>query len=124
MINATGAHEQAMGAPLATVVEQLVELLGATTVAAIGNVQETRAVQQWQNGEREPQRPHVLRFALQLALMVADSSSRGLVRAWFHGSNPQLGDRAPVAVLRDEPLETIQVSLMHAVRSFAGRKSA
>lgn len=121
MMNATEAHEQAMGLSLSTVVEQLVELLGATTVAAIGNVQETRAVQHWQTGEREPQRPHVLRFALQLALMLADSSSRALVRAWFHGSNPELGDRPPVAVLRDEPLETIQVSLMRAVRAFAGR---
>lgn len=121
MINATEAHEQAMGLPLSVAVEQLVELIGATTVAAIGGVQETRAVQQWQTGEREPQRPHVLRFALQLALMVQDSASRGLVRAWFHGSNPALGDRPPVAVLRDESLETIQVSLMRAVRSFAGR---
>ena len=59
------AHSHAMELPIADVVSELIDLLGATTVAVIGGVRETRAVQQWTNG-REPQRQHVLRFALQL----------------------------------------------------------
>lgn len=116
------AHNQAMGQPMTTVVQQLVDLLGATTVAAIGGVQETRAVQQWIAGAREPQRPHVLRFALQLASMIATFASRDLAGAWFHGSNPMLEDHTPLTMLRDEPLEEIQVPLMIAVRSFAARE--
>jgi hypothetical protein len=110
-----------MALPLAEAVAQLVDLLGATTVAGIAGVRETRAVQQWAAGEREPQRPHVLRFALQLALMISSLASRDMARAWFHGSNPHLDDEVPMVLLRDRPLESIQVPLMAAVRSFAAR---
>ena len=60
----TQAHNDAMASPMKEVIRQLADLLGATTVAAIGDVKETRAVTQWLSGEREPQRPHALRFAL------------------------------------------------------------
>jgi hypothetical protein len=121
VLTAAEAHNEAMGLPVEEVVTQLVGLLGATTVAVIGGVKETRAVQQWQTGSREPQRPHALRFALQLALMIASHASRSLARAWFHGANPQLDDRVPLVLLRDEPLEKVQVPLMVAVRAFAAR---
>ena len=64
------AHQHAMSIPVGEVVKELVGILGATTVAVIGGVKETRAVQQWCEG-REPQRAHVLRFALQLACLQA-----------------------------------------------------
>jgi hypothetical protein len=118
-LNAGEAHNEAMTLPMGTVVKNLSDLLGATTVAAIGGVQETRAVQHWIAGEREPQRPHVLRFALQLALMICSLESRDMAKAWFHGSNPHLDDRIPIAMLRDQPLEVVQVPLMVAARAFA-----
>jgi hypothetical protein len=120
-LTATEAHEQAMGLPLGAVVAQLVDLLGATTVASVAGVKETRAVQQWMTAEREPQRPHVLRFAMQLALMICDVARRDMARAWFHGSNPQLDDEVPIVLLRDHPLDSVQVPLMAAARSFAAR---
>ncbi|MBV8531845.1 MAG: DUF2384 domain-containing protein [Candidatus Eremiobacteraeota bacterium] len=110
-----------MGLATSEVVIQLVDLLGATAVAAIGGVRETRAVQQWATGLREPQRPHVLRFALQIALMICTMRSRELARAWFHGANPALGDRVPLGLLRDQPLESVQVPIMAAARTFAAR---
>jgi hypothetical protein len=114
------AHDHAMSIPISQVVIELVDLLGATTVAVIGGVQETRAVQQWMTG-REPQRPHILRFALQLATMIATVSDRDIARAWFHGSNPRLYDRVPMIVLRDTPLATAQPELLAAARAFAAR---
>lgn len=117
------AFNSAMSLSTPDVVERLVDLLGATTVAEIGGVKETRAVAQWATGEREPQRPHVLRFALQLALMISTLSTRDLARAWFHGSNPELEDATPLALLRDTALESTQVPLMIAVRSFAARET-
>jgi hypothetical protein len=110
-----------MSLSTSSVVRELTDLLGATAVAAIGGVQETRAVQRWIAGEREPQRRHVLRFALQLATMISTVGTRDLARAWFHGANPGLGDSTPLMLLRDEPLERVQVRLMAAARSFAGR---
>lgn len=114
------SHTRAMSLSIESVVEQLVDLLGLTMVAAIGGVGETRAVQQWIAG-REPQRPNVLRFALQMAMMIATPEDRSIARAWFQGSNPQLGDRMPLMMLRNEPLEDVQGPLMAAARSFAAR---
>ena len=113
-----------MELPIGSAVAQLADLLGATTVAAIGGVQETRAVQNWIDGERARSARARLRFALQLALMIASLATRDLARAWFHGSNPHLNDRSPVGLLRDEPLESIQVPLMVAVRAFVARSES
>ncbi len=123
VLDGGNAFNSAMSLSTAEVAERLVDLLGATTVAEIGGVKETRAVAQWASGEREPQRPHVLRFALQLALMISTLSTRDLARAWFHGSNPELDDATPLALLRDKALESTQIPLMIAVRSFAARKA-
>ncbi|MBV8345698.1 MAG: hypothetical protein JO190_12015 [Candidatus Eremiobacteraeota bacterium] len=114
------AHNHAMEVPIAQVVQELVDLLGATVVANIGNVQETRAVQEWLT-DRRPQRPHVLRFALQLATMIAGVSDREMVTAWFHGCNPALDDRIPMYMLRDGELDEVQGPLLSAARSFAAR---
>ncbi len=87
----------------------------------VGGVSETRAVQQWMT-DREPQRPHVLRFALQVATMVAEQGAdQSVVRAWFQGCNPHLNDAVPALLLRSEPLEKIQPGLLAAARLFAAR---
>jgi hypothetical protein len=109
-----------MEIPIEEVVRELIALLGTTTVAVIGGVKETRAVTQWLSG-RAPQRPHVLRFALQLATMIASDADREIARAWFHGSNPQLSDAIPMMLLRDGDLRDIQGPLLTAARSFAAR---
>ncbi|GAC1595000.1 MAG: hypothetical protein NVS3B28_26080 [Candidatus Velthaea sp.] len=109
-----------MSLPIRTVVRELCDMLGATTVAIIGGVTETRAVQQWM-ADREPQRPHVLRFALQIAMMIAPPEKREIAQAWFHGSNPRLDDAAPMFLLRDVPMSTIQGRLLAAARAFALR---
>ena len=115
------AHERAMSLPIGDVVSELIALLGATMVATIGGVTETRAVHQWTLG-RDPQRPHVLRLALQIALMIASADgSHEAVRAWFSGSNPRLGDAIPSLMLRSEPLDRVQGALVKAARAFAAR---
>jgi hypothetical protein len=114
------AHDYVMGLPMRAVVQELVGILGATTVAVLGGVKETRAVHQWMV-DREPQRPHVLRFALQIAVMLSSVADREFARAWFHGANPRLDDRIPMILLRDLPLEDVQRSLMTATRAFATR---
>lgn len=114
------AHDYVVSLPIREVVRELVQVLGSTTVAAIGGVKETRAVQQW-TVDREPQRPHVLRFALQLALMLTGQANREFTQAWFHAPNPRIDDRIPMLVLRDLPLDQIQRSLLNAARAFVRR---
>lgn len=119
-LSAGDSHLQAMSLPIGQVVARLLELLDATTVAVIAGVQETRAVHSWL-GDREPQRPQVLRFALQLAAMIATTTDSEICKAWFHGSNPHLGDQVPMIMLRDRPLADIQPHMLAAARLFAAR---
>ena len=114
------AHSHAMEMPISEVARELIDLLGATVVAIIGGVNETRAVQQWTTG-RKPQRQNVLRFALQLATMIAEGEDTEVVRAWFEGSNPHLADAVPALMLRNRPLSEVQSDLMAAARRFAAR---
>ena len=116
------SHGHIMSISIQQAVRELVDLLGLTLVATIGGVSETRAVTQWMT-DREPQKPHALRFALQLATMIATSRGPLAAKAWFMGSNPHLGDRAPVLVLRSESLETAQNSLMAACRRFIATRN-
>lgn len=114
------AHDWVTGLTIQEAVRELAAILGATTVAVIGGVKEARAVQQWMT-DREPQRPHVLRFALQLATMLSDGADREFAKAWFHAANPRLDDRIPMIMLRDLPLEEVQGSMLRAARAFAAR---
>ncbi len=114
------AHDHAMSLPITEVVRELADLLGATTVAVIAGVSETRAVSQWMTG-REPQRPHVLRFALQISRMIAPAGDREFARAWFHGSNPRLNDSSPMLLLREKLLAEVQGPIVAAARAFASR---
>jgi hypothetical protein len=114
------AHDYVVGLTIHQVVADLVDILGATTVAAIAGVKETRAVQQW-TVDRVPQRAHELRFALQLAVMLSSRGDRELAKAWFHAVNPRLGDRIPMLLLRDLQLEDVQGPLLEAARAFARR---
>jgi hypothetical protein len=120
LLSAGDAHTQAMALPIDQIVERLLGLLDATTIAVIAGVRETRAVHSWLAG-REPQRPQVLRFALQLAAMIASSADAEICKAWFHGSNPHLADRVPMMMLRDLRLTEIQTDLLGAARLFAAR---
>jgi hypothetical protein len=119
-LSAGDSHLQAMSLPITEVVARLLDQLDATTVAVIGGVQETRAVHSWL-GDREPQRPQVLRFALQLAAMIATAADADICKAWFHGSNPHLNDQVPMIMLRDRPLAEIQPEMLAAARLFAAR---
>ena len=114
------AHEQAVSSSIREIVRELTALLGATIVAAIGGVSETRAVQQWMN-DREPQRPQVLRFALQLAWIVCEKTDKQATRSWFQQNNPYLNDSVPLMLLREKELGEIQGPMIAAARAFTAR---
>jgi hypothetical protein len=117
------AHDYVVGLSIHRVVAELVDILGATTVAVIGGVRETRAVQQWMV-DRDPQRGHVLRFALQIAVMLSSRAEREFAKSWFHAANPRLGDRIPMLLLRDLELDDIRAPLLDAARAFAKRSGS
>ncbi|MFC4371971.1 hypothetical protein [Citricoccus nitrophenolicus] len=103
-------------------VDRLREMLGAKLVAYLGGVKETRAVRQWASGERTPGDTVVqrLRLAYQVAgLIVESQNSPAIVQAWFQGANPQLEDRSPARMLREDRADGVGPQVISAARAFA-----
>lgn len=111
-----------MRASQAEMVTSLRGLLGARLTAYLGGVRETRAVRQWADGERaigdrdDEQR---LRTAYQVTLMITARDTREVAQAWWQGLNPQLDDRSPALVLREEKPDTGGQLVLAAARAFA-----
>src|SRR2546423_2917938 len=95
------AHIRAARSSFPEVVIALREILGLKLCAYLGSVKETRAVNEWAEGVREPSEgvQRRLRLALQVAGAIAEVDSAEIARAWFQGLNPQLGDRPPARPL-------------------------
>lgn len=114
------AHSKAVRASFPDVVEQLRAALGSRLVAYLGSVRETRAVNQWAAGSREPSAEvqQRLRVALQIALTIAASESTQVAQAWFQGLNPQLDDRSPARLLREGDVHEVGPVVITAARAF------
>lgn len=115
------AHQESVSLSVADITSRLREMLGATLVAYLGEVKETRAVAQWAAGTRAPSNAIEtrLRTAYQAAALLRANDSAGVVQAWFQGMNPQLGDVAPARVLRERPLQDAGPAVIAAARAFA-----
>jgi hypothetical protein len=116
------SYAEAMRLDTAVLVKGLREVLGAKLVAYLGGVRETRAVRQWADGVRGVQDPvdeRRLRLAYQVAGLLSVREPAGVVAAWFQGLNPDLGDRSPARVLREDDLDLAGPLVLAAARSFA-----
>jgi hypothetical protein len=110
-----------MRADFSTAVKELAELLTPRLVAYLAGIGETRAVHQWAEGTREVKSASVeerLRFALQVALLLAEHDSPKVVQAWFQGLNPHLEDRSPARLLREGELVEVGPAVLGAARAF------
>lgn len=115
------AYNTAHRTPFADVVGELARLLGLKLTAYLAGARDTRTVRSWINGEREKRRDDIeprLRLALHVALLLAEHDSPEIVQAWFQGLNPQLDDRSPARLLREEPLDDIGPQVVNAGRAF------
>jgi len=107
----------------ADIVGRLREVLGASLVAYLGGVKETRAVAQWAAGQRRPSSAVMtrLRTAYQVTALLGGVDSAGVVQAWFQGMNPDLEDMSPARVLREQLLDQAGPAVITAARSFAAQ---
>lgn len=62
-----------------------------------------------------------LRAGLQVANTLTPFEDKSVVQAWFIGLNPDLNDRAPIQVLRDDDPASGLPRLLSAARSFVAR---
>lgn len=114
------AYDHAARVAFPVLVKELSDLLGPKLVAYIAGVGEVRAVRQWSSGNRDARSPvpERLRFALQVALLLASQDSPAVARAWFQGLNPQLDDRSAARLLRSGDLDEVGPLILSAARAF------
>jgi len=105
----------------AQIVAGLRDFLGARLVAYIGNVSNTRSVRDWVEGTHMPSAQVVqrLRTAYYIAGLLREREGAATVQSWFLGMNPQLEDRSPAWMLREQPGESAGPAVIAAARSFA-----
>lgn len=105
------AHHGATVATVPEIASRLQASLGQRTVAYMLGLGDPKALGRWARGERTPHQSSEqrLRGAYQIFRLVALADSEETARAWFIGMNPHLGDRAPFAILGEEPEHAAKV---------------
>lgn len=101
------AHRQATKAPVKDVASYLQDLLSRRLVAYIAGVDNARSVSRWASGEVEPRytSEQRLRTAYEIARLLIEFDSPRVVKAWFIGLNPQLGDTSPAEAINEGQLK-------------------
>jgi hypothetical protein len=113
------AYRKATTLEFSELVTELAAILGKKLTAYIASVKDTRAIERWMTGS-EPYKgvEERLRFAYRLAKMMSDHEGPRVVQAWFTGLNPELGDRVPVRLMREEDVATVGPQILGAARAF------
>jgi hypothetical protein len=113
------AHNESTRLSFQEIVTKLASIIGRKLTAYIAGMDDVRSVDRWMNGsssygEAEPR----LRFTYQLIIPLADHDAPAVVQAWLTGINPELKDRTPIRLLREQNLEVVGPELLAAARAF------
>ena len=114
------AHRRSIQAPFSEIVAELVEILGKKLAAYLGGVKDTRVVDRWIHEGVQPYREadRRVRLAYHIAKTLNEHDSARVVQAWFVGLNPELHDRTPIRLLKEENPEKVGPELLNAMRAF------
>jgi hypothetical protein len=96
-----------------------VGIVGRKLTAYIGGVKDVRAVDRWMaGGEIYGEAEAHLRFAFQVVRTLSEHDSPAVVQAWLTGANPELGDRVPLRLLRENDVDAVAPAILSAARAF------
>ena len=113
------AHREALRLPTSKVVEKLAEIVGRKLTAYIGGVKDARAVDRWiAGGAIYGDAESRLRFAFQVARAISELDSPAVVQAWLTGVNPELEDRVPLRLMRENEIDVVAPAILSAARAF------
>jgi hypothetical protein len=113
------AHREALRLPATAVVAKLVEIVGRKLTAYIGGVKDARAVDRWiVGGEIYGDAESRLRFAFQVARTLSEHDSPAVAQAWLTGVNPELGDRVPLRLMRENEIDEVASAILSAMRAY------
>jgi hypothetical protein len=113
------AYREATTLEPSKLVTELAAILGKKLTAYIASVKDTRAIERWMAAS-EPYKgvDERLRLAYRLAKVISDHEGPRVVQTWFTGLNPELGDRVPARLLREEDVATVGPQILGAARAF------
>ncbi len=113
------AYREATTLEFSKLVEELTKIIGKKLTAYIASVKDTRAIERWMAGSESYKGVEErLRLAYRLAKVINDHEGRRVVQAWLTGLNPELNDRAPIRLLREEDIELVGPEILGAARAF------
>lgn len=103
----SAAHQKAVAFEISDIAQYLQETLGQKLVAYMAGIADPKRVGQWARGVQAPRdaAEQRLRAAFQIFHLLLAEDSAHVVRAWFIGMNPQLGDDSPAEAIRDGRLK-------------------
>jgi hypothetical protein len=98
------AHSRAMREAVRPMAQALQEALGQRLVAYATGTRSPQAVGRWAAGHNKPygQVQRRLRALYRVYLTLSETEDDATIRAWLVGANPQLGERAPIELLRED----------------------
>ncbi|MDP9410676.1 MAG: XRE family transcriptional regulator [Actinomycetota bacterium] len=102
------SHRQVVVKPVDEVASFLQDLLGRRLVAYMAGAEDAKTVSGWAGGEVGSvgqEREEHLRTAYEVAHLLVQFDSPGLVEAWFIGLDPQLDDVSPAETIREGKLK-------------------
>ena len=101
------AHQKAVSFEVKDIARYLQETLGQKLVAYMAGVADPKRVGRWAQGVQAPRADaeRRLRAAFQIFHLLIAEDSAHVVRAWFIGMNPQLGDDSPAEAIHDGRLK-------------------
>ncbi len=113
------AHRKATAAGFASVVEDLVQIIGRKLTAYVASIKDARAIDRWlENAAPQKDVERRVRLTYHVASMLAAFDSPAVVQAWLMGLNPELDDEVPIALLREGKLEEDGKRVLNAARAF------
>lgn len=102
-------------------VYELTNRIGKKLVAYIAGITQRGTVDSWIAGRKSVPRGtrERLRFAHSLIDQLLLTDAPSVAQAWLTGVNPALGDKAPIAILRDSNLSVEGERILAAARRFS-----
>ncbi len=113
------AHKQSVRVPADEQAQVVQHVLGSRLAAAALGLKDTRTLSSWARGGpiRGTDGEHRLQVLFRVVTAVSDAFSPAVAAAFLRGSNPSLGDQAPMIVLADSPPAAAEVRLLSAVEA-------
>ncbi len=100
------------------VLARLVGVIGRKLTAYVGGVRDVREIDRWLVGEAiDEDQESRLRLTFRVVNILLEKDTPEIVQSWLIGFNPELGDRVPLRLLRDEPVDGIAADLLAAARN-------